>query len=120
MQLKLKPKQVLPVAASITHTQVKYIPESLTQQQSSLVTFNVSISFLELSPKTVAQAFYQGELEKELRDLQMENYQFFSDSDANTCMDTIEEIRADSVYLRPSGDCTDDCKKYSYESQHCC
>ena len=64
MQLKLKPKQVLPVGASITHTQVKYIPESLTQQQSSLVVFNVSVSFLELSPKTVAQAFYQGELEK--------------------------------------------------------
>ena len=54
MQLKLKPKQVLPVAASITHTQVKYIPESLAQQQSSLVIFNVSVSFLELSPKTVA------------------------------------------------------------------
>ena len=41
----------------------------------------------------------------------MENYRFFPDSDANTCMNKIEEIRADSVYLHPSGECTDDCKK---------
>lgn len=70
------------------------------------------ISRIGLSEKRVANAFWNGELESELRDrgkLDMFGLSHI-DSDREVIMAHIDNIRAQSNYSHPPEDCTDDCK----------
>ena len=68
------------------------------------------LSTAELSPKTVAKAFWRGEVENELRRIGKLDYTFFKDADFNNCMGMIDTERQNSLYPHLSSDCTDDCK----------
>ena len=46
-----------------------------------------------MSPENASNAFYNGELEAELRRIGDENYVFFSNEDREKCMDTLEQLR---------------------------
>ena len=65
---------------------------------------------LGLSPYIVAEAFYNGELEDELRRVGMLYYSFKMDSDRDVCMEKIEMIRRVSCYPHCERDCMADCK----------
>ena len=63
--------------------------------------------------KQVAAAFWNGEMERELRDLG--RLDFFGlmkeDEDREKVMIEIDKVRAKSVYDHPSEDCSDACKE---------
>ena len=49
--------------------------------------------FTELSPRIVSEAFYNGELESELRRIDMTDYRFLKDSDREECMKIVDKVR---------------------------
>ena len=70
----------------------------------------------ELNPHIVADAFYNGEVENEIRllvngsgSLTLTDFTFRKDSDREAIMEKIESIRSHTIYLHH--DCTTDCKK---------
>lgn len=70
--------------------------------------------YAELHPHIVADAFYNGEIENEIRQLASEGWQvtdfsFRSDSDRERIMEEIENIRCQRIY--PHNECTADCKE---------
>ena len=68
-------------------------------------------SLLELTSALVANAFYNGELEDELRQIGRIEYCFKNDRDGETCMEMIEQQRVRNVYEHPSEDCSPDCAR---------
>ena len=69
-------------------------------------------SFIGYGEKQCAAAFWNGELEDELREIGSLN--FFGlikkDSDREKVMEEIHKYRAKSVYRHSPEDCSDDCK----------
>ena len=70
----------------------------------------------ELNPHIVADAFYNGEVESEIRllvngsgSLTLTDFTFRKDSDREAIMEKIESIRSQTIYHHH--DCTTDCKK---------
>ena len=78
---------------------------------------------IELSPKNAADAFWNGELEHEVRTLSQENALtldeavFYTDSDREKIMDRVESIRSCSIY--PHLNCSSECKERGTCSRHC-
>ena len=66
--------------------------------------------YTELTPRTVGEAFYNGELEDELHTIGKIDYRFKMDSDREVCMQMIEEDRRETTYPHPESQCTADCK----------
>ena len=72
-------------------------------------------SLVELIPKNAADAFWNGELENEVRTLSQENALrldeaiFHTDSDWEKIMDEIECIRSTSIYTHSN--CSSECKE---------
>ena len=66
--------------------------------------------FLEFDRKVVADSFWWGELEAELRDHGWEDYRFQTDSDREECMRKIEEERCKTTYPHNKEDCSDLCR----------
>ena len=62
--------------------------------------------------KKVAAAFFNGEMENELRDLgRLDMFGLMKeDNDREKVMSEMDKIRAKSVYDHPSADCSDACK----------
>ena len=52
----------------------------------------------ELTPRIVGEAFYNGELENELRRIGRIDYLFKRDSDRERCMEVVEEVCCASLY----------------------
>ena len=67
----------------------------------------LSALFLGYGEKKVAAAFFNGEMENELRDLgRLDMFGLMKeDSDREKVMSEIDKIRAKSVYDHPSADC---------------
>ena len=63
----------------------------------------------ELSPHIVGEAFYNAEVENELRRIGKISYRMYKDSDRELCMDMIEEERRERIYLHTT--CSLECKK---------
>ena len=59
----------------------------------------------------MADAFYWGELEAELRLIGHSDYHFKKDSNREACMEMIEGVQRMSTYPHPAGECTPDCNK---------
>ena len=57
----------------------------------------------------MGEAFYNGEMENELRRIGKIEYRMFKDSDRESCMEMIEEVRHRSIY--PHNACTPECKQ---------
>ena len=57
----------------------------------------------ELTPHIVGEAFYNGEMESELRRIGRIEYRMFKDSDRESCMEMIEEVRRQSIYPHEAG-----------------
>ena len=81
-----------------------------------LVNYGLNVSCAELNPHTVADAFYNGELENEIRLLattsdtvNLSDFTFRKDSDREAIMEKIESIRSQTMYHHH--DCTPDCKQ---------
>ena len=66
---------------------------------------------LEITPHLAAEAFYNVEVEAELREIGWEDYRFKKNSDREECMQKIEKRRSTTVYLHSPSACTEDCKK---------
>ncbi len=72
-----------------------------------------------MTEKIAADAFYNGEIENEIRFLALatnpnfalSNFTFNRDSDREETMEMIEAIRSCSIYTHCETDCTDVCKK---------
>ena len=72
-----------------------------------------------MTAKYAADAFYNGELESEIRLLvqlaeppcSLSHFSFIRDSDREDIMETIEAIRSTSIYTHSETDCTSVCKK---------
>jgi len=62
----------------------------------------------ELTPKIVAEAFYNGEMENELRQTNCVDYVFCRDGDIG--MEVIERIHHQNIYPHLPSECTEDCK----------
>ena len=71
---------------------------------------NILNNGLELSPKLVGEAFYNGEVESELRRIKRLDYCFKQDSDRDICMGMIETIRRCNIYPHEECNCTTDCR----------
>ena len=80
---------------------------------------NLLFIHVELHHEAVANAFYNGEIESELRRIGREDYRFMVNSDREKCMDMIEQLRCESVYPHPPSDCTDECKRRGKLQLHC-
>ena len=63
-----------------------------------------------MTAKNAAEAFYNGELEAELRRLGKENTPFFSDRDRENHMELVESLRKETIYPHPPSECSSDCK----------
>ena len=72
-----------------------------------------------MSPRIVSEAFYNGEVESELRRIQMVDYRFKMDSDREMCMGVIEEIRRKTLYPHSEETCTDECKRRGITTSSC-
>ena len=81
------------------------------EKNTFTVHFNNFSLLIELSPRIVSEAFYNGELENELRRINMVDYRFKKDSDREECMGIIEEIRRGKLYPHVVDMCTDECKR---------
>ena len=60
--------------------------------------FTALIVNTELTPRTVGEAFYNGELEDELRTIGKADHRFKYDSDREICMEMVEENRRETPY----------------------
>ena len=76
----------------------------------------LNLFYAEPNPHTVADAFYNGELESEIRLLAttrgtvtLSDFTFRKDSDREALMEKTESIRSQTIYHHH--DCTPDCKK---------
>ena len=63
-----------------------------------------------MSPKNASNAFYNGELEAELRRIGDENYAFFSNEDREKCMDTLVQLRRKQIYPHEEDECSESCR----------
>lgn len=63
-----------------------------------------------MSPCIVSEAFYNGELENEVRRINMVDYKFKMDSDREKCMGIIEEVWREKLYPHKNM-YTDECKR---------
>ena len=70
-------------------------------------------SHAELHRKVLANAFWNGELEKELRESDKADYIFSSTSDREKAMDDIDQQRATSVYTHT---CSKTCQERGKEA----
>ena len=70
----------------------------------------------ELSQRLVGEAFYNGELESELRRIGKVDFRFKKDSDRDKCMEMIEIERRCNMYPHPSSECVDECGKREVRS----
>ncbi|XP_078376881.1 uncharacterized protein LOC144660166 [Oculina patagonica] len=109
---------------AVESSDVCLVERSLLRWQISLschcwVSFSgFSVSYSEahlacgLTEKRVANAFWNGELESELRDRgELDMFGLcHTDSDREVIMAHIDNTRAQSNYSHPPEDCTDDCK----------
>ena len=76
-----------------------------------------------MSAKVAADAFYNGELENEVRllvndyaTMQLEDFKMKKDSDREVLMEKIESFRSHNIYHHREHECTPECKqrgKYS-------
>ena len=66
----------------------------------------------------MAGAFFNGEMEAELRELgRLDMFQLMKqDSDRENVMAEIDKIRAKSVYYHPSADCSEVCRERGEKS----
>ncbi|MCG8620407.1 MAG: hypothetical protein MJE68_00195 [Proteobacteria bacterium] len=64
-----------------------------------------------MSPRIVGEAFYNGEVENELRRIGRIDYKFKKDSSREECMTVIEELRRQKIYAHDADMCTSECKK---------
>ena len=73
----------------------------------------LSALFLGYGEKKVAAAFFNGEMENELRDLgRLDMFGLMKeDNDREKVTSEMDKIRAKSVYDHPSADCSDACKE---------
>ena len=92
----------MPVTAATTQTFQLLIRGASVIQIFTILT--------ELSPKIVAEAFYTGEVENELRRVNCIDYTFRSDSDREMCMEMIERVRRQNIYPHLPSDCTEECR----------
>ena len=65
----------------------------------------------ELSPTLAGEAFYNGEVETELRRINRIDYYFKKDGDRDLCMKMIDVVRQCNNYPHLPSDSTEDCKK---------
>ncbi len=70
---------------------------------------NYYVSWIELSPHIVAEAFYNGEVESELRRIGKIDFRLKRDEDREKCMEMIEERRRQVIY--PHEMCTMECQQ---------
>ena len=72
-----------------------------------------------LSEKRVTNAFWNGELEAELRERKALDmlWMMFVDADREAIMAHIDKLRAQANYSHPRGDCTEDCNARGDEWQ---
>lgn len=68
------------------------------------------VNCTELNPHIVGEAFYNGELEAELRRIEKLDYKFKVDSDREQCMEVVEEHRRETIYPHCLTNCTSECK----------
>ena len=80
------------------------------RQNYQLYTILCGYIHIELNPKTVAKAFWVGEVEHELRRLGKEDFRFHGDEDLDKCMEMIEDIRRQSIYPHPAAECSTECR----------
>lgn len=76
--------------------------------------FHITVSLpvlTELSQRLVGEAFYNGELESELRRIGKIDFCFKKDGDRDHCMEMIEVERRCNHYPHPSSECVEECKK---------
>ena len=57
----------------------------------------------------MGEAFYNAEVENELRRIDKIDYRMYKDSDRELCMEMIEEVRRERIY--PHTTCSLECKK---------
>ncbi len=81
------------------------------QQGEEVLPWYVFLTIIELNGHTVAEAFYNGELENELRRIGKIDYCFKLDSDRDRCMEMVEEVRKEQVYPHSVSSCTEVCKR---------
>ena len=64
-----------------------------------------------MTPKNVADAFYTGELEAELRRIGKETVVFKADKDRETHMEMVENCRRETLYPHPESACSPACRE---------
>ena len=73
------------------------------------------LHYTELTPRLVSEAFYNGEVESEVRTLlsdmklTLDECIVHTDDDREAIMDRIESIRSNSIY--PHSQCNTDCRE---------
>ena len=65
----------------------------------------------ELHCKTIASAFWNHQVEAELREKGWEEYLFANTGSREECMRRIDEERAKSVYSHDENECSEECKR---------
>ncbi len=63
-----------------------------------------------MTAENAVQAFYVGEPEQELRQLNRTDYLFKNDGDREHCFEMIESIRRENIYPHPSSECSPACQ----------
>ena len=74
------------------------------------VYFTLSIYSIQLNGHAVGGAFYNGELENELKRINRIDNRFFLNSDRENCMEMVEKTRRDNILQHNSTHCTEECK----------
>ena len=70
-----------------------------------------------MSAKVAADAFYNGEVENEVRlllkdsSMQLDDFKMKKDSDREVLMEKIESIRSHTIYHHHQHECTQECKQ---------
>ena len=69
---------------------------------------NTKLYAAEIHRKTIANGFWNYELEEELREQNLDGYLFVKTSDREKAMDMIDELRATNIYEHSN--CSEECK----------
>ena len=65
----------------------------------------------ELDRRVLADIFWWGEVEQELRDQKFPEFIFKSKADRETCMAEIDQARRNGLYPHTDEDCSEKCKE---------
>lgn len=98
---------------------LKFICFHLHIMYDAKLIFDLILFFVGLDRRATSKCFFWGEVEQELLEIRQIGY-LFQGSDFEDCLDTIDKVRCQELYIHKAEDCSDSCKARGTVHSTCC